>query len=369
MIYVHVPFCKSRCIYCDFYSTTANRDWQRRYVEALIRETWNRQEEIKKAQADTIYIGGGSPSVLPMNALKQIFATLNDVCGGLDTLAECTIEANPDDVTEEWVQALRDTPVDRVSMGAQSMDNEMLCTLGRRHTAEQVYKAVERLRREGYENISLDLMYGLPGQTIEGWERDVHDLLAVGVPHISAYALQVEEGTALCKRLREGSVASLPDDDDTAQMYELLLDKADAAGYIHYEISNFARSGYEAKHNSGYWNGKPYVGLGPGAHSYDGHRVRRSNSSNLAAYCSDETVPHEKEVLTDEELYNETVLTRLRTRDGLDVTTLDDEQRKYTMKIAQKHIKRGMMTCEGSILRLKREGIFVSNDIISDFML
>ena len=368
MIYIHVPFCKSRCIYCDFFSTTRDADWQRRYVDALVREIKGRREEIVKAQADTIYIGGGTPSQLSAEALFWIFNALDEVCEGFALLEECTIEANPDDVTEDWAEALRETPVNRVSMGVQSLNDAMLKLIRRRHTATRALEAVATLRDKGYTNLSLDLMYGFPGQTLEEWERDVKDIIAIGAPHLSAYALQVEEGTQLRRNVEDGTFV-LPEEEETVAMYDSLMRLTAAAGFEHYEISNFAMPGFRAKHNSGYWCGKPYVGLGPGAHSYDGERVRRCNIPNLERYCEDDKPPFEQEILTDDERYNESVLTRLRTSDGLDMSSLSEKERNHTLNIAKRHIESGRMSVKNGILRLNASGIFVSNDIISDFML
>lgn len=368
MIYIHVPFCKSRCIYCDFFSTTRDAAWQQKYVDALVSEIKGRREEIVRAQADTIYIGGGTPSLLPADYLLRIFDVLGEVCGGFTSLVECTVEANPDDVTEEWTDALVETPVNRVSMGVQSLNDDMLKLLRRRHTAAQALEAIALLRNKGFGNLSLDLMYGLPGQSLEEWERDVRGIIAVGAPHLSAYALQVEEGTLLYRNLEEG-INVLPDEEETVAMYESLMRLTAAAGLEHYEISNFARPGFRAQHNSGYWIGKPYVGLGPGAHSYDGEKVRRCNTPDLELYCEAGGTYFEQEILNDEERYNEMVLTRLRTSDGLEIALLKENERKHTLNVAKRHIESGVMSMKNGILRLESKGIFVSNDIISDFML
>lgn len=368
MIYLHVPFCKSRCVYCDFFSTTNGPEWHRRYMEALLREMEQRREDIGRARADTVYIGGGTPSQLPPALLQQFFGKLDALCG-CSGLQECTVEANPDDVTEEWVRALKDTPVNRVSMGVQSLNDGMLRFLGRRHTSKQALRALELLRSAGFENISIDLMFGLPNQIISQFEQDIKAMLNEGVPHLSAYALQVEEGTVLAKRLMEDGSLKLPSDDEVATMYDLLVQTTRESGMEHYEISNFARPGYRALHNSGYWKGLPYVGLGPGAHSYDGVSCRRWNLSSLEHYCQAPSVPFEEEHLSDDECYNETVMTRLRTSDGLKLEELDEKRQIYTLKTAKPHLKRGLMLLEEGVLRLSERGFFVSNDIISDFML
>lgn len=368
MIYLHVPFCKSRCVYCDFFSTTNGPAWHERYMEAVLCEAEQRRDELGRARADTIYIGGGTPSQLSPAMLQRFFEKIDALCG-LSSLQECTIEANPDDVTQEWVRALKDTPVNRVSMGVQSLDDGVLEFLGRRHTAKQALEALDLLRTAGFENISLDLMFGLPGQNISQWEGNVKAMLEVSAPHLSAYALQLEEGTVLAKRLAQDKTLMLPSDDEVAEMYDLLVRAVRNAGMEHYEISNFAKPGYRAQHNSGYWKGLPYVGLGPGAHSFDGAFRRRWNLSSLEAYCNAPSAPFEEEILTEDERYNETVMTRLRTSDGLNLAELDKKRRNDTLKTAKPHLKRGMMTLEEGVLRLSEQGFFVSNDIISDFML
>ena len=366
-IYIHVPFCQSRCIYCDFYSTTYGAEWKRSYVDSLKREMQLRREEIDVTRVPSLYIGGGTPSQLPSTLLQEVFRAIQENFT-LAKDAEVTIEANPDDVTPEWLAALSQTPVNRISMGVQTFSDSLLCFLNRRHTSHQAIEAVQRCQDAGYSNISLDLIYGLPGQTFEDWCRDVKLLLSLDVPHLSAYALSYEEGTALSKMLQEGKVDEASDE-LSWQMYEYLMNETAAAGMEHYEISNFAKPGMHSRHNSSYWDGSPYLGLGPGAHSYDGGCVRRSNDTSLKDYvCSTADVPHQKEVLTPEEQYDELVMTRLRTASGLPLSLLTPEQRSYCMEMAEPHIHSGNLVQDGLVLRLSRKGIFISNSIISDLM-
>ncbi len=366
-IYIHVPFCQSRCIYCDFYSTTYGAEWKRSYVDSLKREIQLRREEIDVTRVPSLYIGGGTPSQLPSTLLQEVFRAIQENFT-LAKDAEVTIEANPDDVTPEWLAALSQTPVNRISMGVQTFSDSLLCFLNRRHTSHQAIEAVQRCQDAGYSNISLDLIYGLPGQTFEDWCRDVKLLLSLDVPHLSAYALSYEEGTALSKMLQDGKVNEASDE-LSWQMYEYLMNETAAAGMGHYEISNFAKPGMHSRHNSSYWDGSPYLGLGPGAHSYDGGCVRRSNDTSLKDYvCSTADVPHQKEVLTPEEQYDELVMTRLRTASGLPLSLLAPEQRSYCMEMAEPHIHRGDLVQDGLVLRLSRKGIFISNSIISDLM-
>ena len=263
---------------------------------------------------------------------------------------------------------LRHTPVNRISMGVQTFSDPLLHFLNRRHTSQQALAAVRCCQDAGYTNISLDLIYGLPGQTLNDWKQDVCRLLSLDVPHLSAYALSYEEGTILYKMLSEGRIAEASEE-SSWQMYEYLMDKTAAAGMEHYEISNFAKPGMHSRHNSSYWTGAPYLGLGPGAHSYDGDNVRRANDASLKDYVeAAEDVPHQVEILTTEEQYDELVMTRLRTSNGLSLDLLLPEQQTYCLQMAQPHIESGNLLLEDAVLRLSRKGIFVSNTVISDLM-
>lgn len=367
-IYIHVPFCQGRCIYCDFYSTTEGEEWKSRYVDALLAELRMRRDELPLARVHSIYIGGGTPSQLPARALSGI---LNEVCRlyPVDSDAEVTVEANPDDVTPEWLAALSHTPVNRLSMGVQSFDDALLRLIRRRHTAQQAVRAVEQAARHGISNVSIDLIYGLPTQTMEQWQADVRQALALDVQHLSAYSLSYEEGTPLWRMLEQGRIEEA-DEELSLCMYEHLIDSTRAAGFAHYEISNFCRPGRHSQHNSAYWHGVPYLGFGPGAHSYDGMRTRRWNLSDLKGYvqAAGSMPPHQSEVLTDDELYDETVMTRLRTSEGLSLDLLTAAYRAYCMAQAEPHLRAGRLEQAGSTIRLTRQGIFTSNDIISDLM-
>ena len=367
MIYIHIPFCKSRCLYCDFFSTTAH-ERKGAFVKALLNEMKGRAEELLHARANTIYIGGGTPSQLSCADIKAIFSTLQGIVP-LEHDAEVTIECNPDDISSGFLNALAETPVNRVSMGVQTFDDNLLRLLRRRHDAMQARDAVAMLRKAGYNNISLDLMYGLPGQTMDMWKKDVDELLAMNVPHMSAYSLQWEEGTPLFRMLEKGQVEEAPEE-LSLEMYRYLVQATAVSGMGHYEISNFAMPGMRARHNSGYWKNEPYVGLGPGAHSYDGNRRRCSNPTDLAGYIESRGLPQmDVEILDDDALYEEQVLKALRTTDGLDVYSLPQKYRNYALRMAKPHLESGRLSMEGNVLRLTEEGIFVSNDIMSDMML
>lgn len=369
-LYLHIPFCASRCVYCGFYSTTRLSERQK-YVEMLCREMEirSREESDGRLRISTIYLGGGTPSQLTASQLHQLFHTIYNIYN-VDDDAEVTMECNPDDIDEDAASVLAALPVNRVSMGAQTFSNVRLQFIRRRHSARQVTQAVERLRRAGISNISVDLMYGFPNEGLEEWRQDIDAALALGVEHLSAYALTYEEGTPLWRMLEEGKVEEL-DEELQRRMYYDLKDRLEAAGYEHYEISNFARPGRRSRHNSSYWNYTPYIGLGAGAHSFDGAH-RRWNVSDLREYLKaigEGRVPAEGEDLDDDTRYNEMVLTRLRTREGLDTDALAEKYREYCLRQAAAYTATGLLRQEGHRLCLTREGLFVSDMVMADLMI
>ena len=373
-LYIHIPFCASRCIYCGFYSTTSLK-WRQRYVDAVCKEmSLPPAPSIERGRIDTIYLGGGTPSQLAIPQLEQLFLYINQVYP-LTThhsplTPEITIEMNPDDVTPEYAAVLPQLGINRVSMGAQTFDDERLRFLHRRHTSSQVPQAVKILRDAGIQNISIDLMYGFPNETLTDWERDIDAALALGVEHISAYCLMIEEGTPLWKLTIENGEWRI-DEELERQMYELLIDKLTTAGYEHYEISNFAKPGYRSLHNSSYWQDIPYIGLGAAAHSYDGKR-RSWNVSDIKQYIEgieQGERPCEYEDIDDDTHYNDRITTALRTSDGLELSTLSDRHRRFCMKEAQKFIDDGLLRIVDNHLALTRKGLFVSDYIMSSLMM
>ena len=368
-IYIHIPFCASRCIYCGFYSTTM-LEWRQRYVDAVCQELTLRgkKSEVRGKRIDTIYLGGGTPSQLTGEQLRQLFEAVY-IYNKVAENAEVTIECNPDDVTVEFAATLSQLPINRVSMGAQTFDTERLRFLHRRHTAEQVPLAVKRLRDAGIQNISVDLMYGFPHETLKDWEYDIETALALDVEHLSAYCLSIEEGTPLYQlriknlELRE----AFPSEELERQMYELLIDRLTAAGYEHYEISNFAKPGFRSRHNSSYWQDVPYIGLGAAAHSYDG-QSRSWNVSDIRHYMDAierDEIPCERETLDDNTYYNDRITVALRTREGLDLNTLSSQYRTYCKREAQRFIDDGLLAIDNNHLHLTRKGLFVSDYIMS----
>lgn len=359
-IYIHIPFCRSRCIYCGFYSTTS-LGLRQEYADALCREMVLRGERI---DIETVYIGGGTPSQLTIPQLKQIFDALF-IYNKVEKGAEVTIEVNPDDVTAEFADEIQQLPVNRISMGAQTFDDARLRFLHRRHNAAQVEEAVRLLRSAGIRNISIDLMYGFPGESLTDWEHDIDDALALDVEHLSAYCLTVEEGTELW-RMQE----TLPDEETERAMYELLIDKLEAAGFEHYEISNFAKPGFRSRHNSSYWTGVPYIGIGAAAHSYDG-QTRSWNIADIHQYI--EGIEKgirvfESETLDTDTRYNDMVTVALRTREGLDLTRLSEDYRDYCLKNAQRFLDDGLLRLSAEHLSFSRKGLFVSDMVMSELM-
>lgn len=317
-IYIHIPFCASRCIYCDFYSTTLQGK-AHLYVDALTQEMNERRNFLPSSDTiSTVYIGGGTPSQLPAAELSRLLDNLSHIFD-LSAVEEVTLEVNPEDITPEYTAQLHPL-INRVSMGIQSFVDSELKILCRRHDSRQPAYAVDLLREKGIRNISIDLMYGLPDQTIESFAYSIERAIDLDTEHISAYCLSIENGTKLEKAVLDGKLN--PADEETCnKMSELVREKLKDAGFIQYEISNYARQGHESKHNSSYWVCTPYLGLGPGAHSYDGLRTRSWNIPNLTQYIAGERLS-EKEELSDADLYNEMVMLSLRTRQGLPINDL-----------------------------------------------
>ena len=359
-IYIHIPFCASRCIYCAFYSTTS-LDLRQRYVDAVCREVSMSCADTHNI--DTIYLGGGTPSQLTTGQLRQIFDAIY-IYNNVSPDAEVTIEVNPDDVSVEFAAMIQQLPVNRVSMGAQTFDDARLRWLRRRHTAQQVSKAIGRLRAAGIGNISVDLMYGFPDQTLDDWERDINAVLDLNVEHLSAYCLSIEEGTPLHRMNMKGA-----DEETERQMYYTLIDRLEAAGFEHYEISNFARPLFRSRHNSSYWDGTPYIGIGAAAHSFDGH-TRSWNVSDIRSYI--EAIESgkqcaESEIIEGDTAYNDLLTTAIRTREGLDLSRLTPCHRDYCLKAAQRFIDDGLLSFTPRLV-LTRKGLFVSDMIMAELM-
>lgn len=372
-VYVHIPFCASRCSYCDFFSTLRLDEVGHDYVEALIAEARLRKAELNGKPVKTLYMGGGTPSQLPLPLLARLIDGLKATLD-LKAVEEFTLEANPDDVTPEWCAAVRALGVNRVSMGVQSFQDAVLRLVGRRHTARQAIDAVASLRHAGIDNISIDLIYGLPGQTLETWAESVRQAVDLRPQHISAYGLTYEPGTRLWQQRECGEVVEASED-QYLDMYRVLVGMLQVAGYEHYEISNFALPGYRSRHNSSYWNETPYLGLGAAAHSYDG-TMRRSNPADLCGYIRRITSGQpacQVEDLAWWERYDERVMLGLRTADGVDAHRLrsdfGDKAWAHFVSEARRHIDAGHMICtdDGRYI-LTSEGIVLSDSVMRDLM-
>ncbi|MEJ8739795.1 radical SAM family heme chaperone HemW [Phocaeicola sp. HCN-6420] len=370
-IYLHIPFCKRRCIYCDFYSTTQNEK-KAAYINALCRELDQRKSYLEGEKIETIYLGGGTPSQLEAKDFEQIFQALYRLYE-ISPEAEITIEANPDDLTDEYVGMLRTFPFNRLSMGIQTFQEDILRLLHRRHTAQQAVEAFNRCRKAGFTNISIDLMYGLPGETLQTWETDLRQAVSMKPEHISAYHLIYEEGTVLWK-LREQHRVEEADEDLSVSLFTQLIHKLKDNGYQHYEISNFCLPGMHSRHNSSYWTGKKYLGCGPSAHSYNGIS-RQWNVASLDRYI--EQVNNGQTYFEVEDLdlytrYNDFVITTIRTMWGMQLDALKEQFGEklynYCLRMAQPHLSQGTLELSNNVLKLTEKGVFISDGIMSDML-
>ena len=370
-IYIHIPFCKRRCIYCDFFSTTQSEK-KSTYVHALCRELDMRKDYLEGEDIETIYLGGGTPSQLTQKELEEIFSSLYNIYKVKED-AEITLEANPDDLTPEYIHMLRTLPINRISMGIQTFQEETLKLLHRRHTAQQAIEAVQHCREAGFQNISIDLMYGLPGETLETWKEDLQQAIALHPEHISAYHLIYEEGTALWE-LREQKQVEEADEDLSVTLFKTLIEELTHAGYEHYEISNFCLPGLHSRHNSSYWTGKKYLGCGPSAHSFNG-TSRQWNVASLDKYIQSiqqGELDYEIEELDIYTRYNDFVITTIRTHWGMSLShlrsTYGENLYQYCLRMAKPHLEQGVLEIKEDTLKLTKEGIFISDGIMSDLL-
>lgn len=369
-LYIHVPFCEKRCVYCSFYSTVHGKEERDAFVRTLAKELAFRHNG---APISTLYFGGGTPSQLDDEEMEAVFSAIHRHCV-LSPHAEITFEANPDDISLQKVAHLRQLGVNRISLGVQSFDDRRLSFLNRRHTAQQALDAIDILRTKGIENISIDLIFGLPGQQLADWNKELAQAFELPITHLSAYSLMYEKGTPLYYARERGAVKEC-DEETSLSMFQMLCTSAQCAGFEQYEISNFARPGYRSRHNSSYWHGILYLGLGPGAHSYDGKNCRRVNDYSLRRYMEAgraktfADVPHTLEKLSADECYDELICTRLRTCEGLSLQEVPASRRSALLRMARPHIDGGRLELDAdNHLRLTTSGIFVSDDVMSDLM-
>lgn len=368
MIYIHIPFCHRKCTYCAFYSLgNQAADIQYCYVDALLHEMQQRRAE-QNHPIRTVYFGGGTPSMLPVAELGRLTDGLRR-CFDLSHVEEATIECNPEDLDADYLQSLAELHFfNRISIGIQSFDDDMLHLLGRRHNVQQALHSVEMSHAAGFHNISIDLMYGLPTtgekDDVQAIESQLHHHLPLfdSVSHVSAYALTVEPGTALEVQIRRGTVV-LPDEDNVVKQYHVVRQFLDSKGFVQYEVSNYARSGFHSRHNSRYWDRTPYLGLGASAHSFDG-RCRRWNDSNLKNYIA--TQPFEEEVLTENDACNEMIMTALRTVSGLSLASIPAIFRQRVATAAQRFVACGWLMDEQGVLRPTAEGLLHADGMAAE---
>ncbi len=370
-LYIHVPFCARRCVYCDFYSNT-DRSQVAPYIEALIREMELREDYLNGEAIETIYLGGGTPSLLREADLDRLFKAI-DRLYGLGDAKEITIEGNPDDLHPDYVAQLKHLPINRISMGIQSFHDDDLRLLNRRHSAQQAIEAVENCVKAGLENISIDLIYGLPGQTPERWAKNLDTAISLQVPHLSAYHLTYEKRTPL-DRMRDAGQITPIDEDTSLILFRQLINQLEKAGYEHYEISNFAWPNHYSHHNSSYWRGIPYIGLGPSAHSYD-KKSRQWNIASIGSYIKaiqEGQLPFEREELSVHDQYDDYVITRTRTRWGLNpseiLTLFGQAYHDYFIRQATKAQTRGLLEIHDGNFRLTKEGIFISDSVMVELL-
>ena len=369
-IYIHIPFCKQACHYCDFHFSTSLKK-KEELIAALVKEIQLRKAELV-GTVETIYFGGGTPSLLDISELKLL---IDEVYKNFKVSEdpEITIEANPDDLTKTLIHQLANSPINRLSIGVQSFFEEDLKLMNRAHNAEEAEKCIH-LAKQHFSNISIDLIYGIPEMTNERWLANIEKALALDIPHLSCYALTVEPKTALENFIKKGIIP--PVEDDVAQEHHrILVEKTEAAGYENYEFSNFSKLGWHSKNNTAYWKGKSYLGIGPSGHSYDGER-RSWNVANNAIYIKEieaGVLPLERETLSTRDKYNEYVMTRLRTANGISLQEISNKfganYEAYLLQQATQHLISEFLQFKNERLLVTKRGKFLSDGIASDLFL
>ena len=369
-IYLHIPFCKSRCSYCDFATGLYQSDLAERYVNALLRDIRTTRHRIPSSVVDTIYFGGGTPSMLSPDQIGRIVETVHD-CFEVSSDAEVTMEINPGSVTDSALREFRNVGINRASFGAQTFDDLELARLGRAHNSLDITQTFHSLRAAGFDNVSFDLIAGLPGQRMSTWKQNVERALSLRPEHLSFYLLEVHSGTPLAQHIDRG-IQPKPDEDLASEMYVLMLERSADVGYEHYEISNLCRPGFESRHNTKYWNGAPYFGFGCSSHSYDGQSHRWSNERDVSKYVSlidsgQSTVVEETD-LTHDDKRAEAVFLGLRLMKGLN---LSEYRERFGVDIRDDFVcftEAGLIEFEGDLVRLTRQGALMSNEVFAKFV-
>jgi len=368
-IYIHIPFCKQACNYCDFHFSTSMK-MKSSFVKALLQEIELRKGDLGKQVLSSIYIGGGTPSLLSSSELKSIFEKLN-ACFTISSDAEITLEANPDDLTFEKIEDLKQSPINRLSIGVQSFRDEDLRFMNRAHSAEEALKSIKMCQEAGFSKLSIDLIYGTPGMTNDAWRSNLSTCFNLNVPHVSSYALTVEENTALYHQIAKSKTAPVSEKQSAAQ-FEILMQEMDKQGYEQYEISNFCKPNSYSRHNSSYWKKDHYLGLGPSAHSFIGSK-RLWNVSNNVKYIkslSENILPIQEEELSIQDQYNEYVMTSLRTIWGCSMNYLtenfsDELVRYFNVEVAKYISSKDVKEVDG-IYTLTSKGKLLADGIASD---
>jgi oxygen-independent coproporphyrinogen-3 oxidase len=371
-IYIHIPFCKKLCFYCDFYHIVSVKD-SSSFVEALLKETSQRKDYLKNETVTTIYFGGGTPSVFSVEEIGRILTNINNNFT-ISNDCEITIELNPDDVTPLYLRSLRLLNINRISLGIQSWHDPDLKMLNRRHDSAQAALALRNSLSAGFNNVTIDLIYGIPGMTVKDWESNLDFSFSFDIKHLSAYHLTIEQGTVFGKMLQKGDISEI-DENDSAAQFNTLIEKAENAGFVQYEISNFGKPGFFSKHNSNYWKQVNYLGLGPSAHSFNGYS-RQWNVRDLKGYIhaiSKGKSCFESEDLDTKTRVNEYIMTSLRTMWGIDLEyvekTFEKEGYDYVVNLSGKYRNYGLMKLEKNSLVLTNQGKLISDNIISEFMM
>ncbi len=370
-IYIHIPFCKQACHYCDFHFSTSTKK-KEDMVLALAKEMELRKDEFQNEVVETIYFGGGTPSVLSIDNIRFL---IHSVYQNYDVIEnpEITLEANPDDLDGETILQFANSPINRLSIGIQSFFEDDLQLMNRAHNSEEAKKCLA-FATQYFDNISIDLIYGMPNMSNEKWLQNIETAISYNIPHISSYALTVEPKTALHKMIKTGTISSL-DDDLVKQHFHILIDKLHENGFVHYELSNFGKPNYFSKNNTAYWLGKKYIGIGPSAHSFNGES-RSWNVSNNSLYLkaiAENKLPSESEILSKTDQYNEYIMTGLRTIWGVSLVKIETEfgsnYLDYLNQQAEKYISDNLLKVENNILKTTKKGKFLSDGIASDLFL
>ena len=371
-VYIHIPFCRQKCYYCDFYKTV-NTGLTERFISVLLKEINLRKNYLEHEPVETIYFGGGTPSVLTEVQLSKILSAI-DAGFDISEKTEITFEANPDDLKIDYIKGLKRVGINRLSIGIQAFQNRHLEKMNRRHNREQAKRSVEDAANEGFSNISVDLIYGLPSLTILQWEESLREVFALPVQHLSAYHLTYHEGTPFYTWLKKGTLKEL-DEAKSIEQFNILVREAGKAGFEQYEISNFAKNEMYSKHNTAYWTGKKYLGLGPSAHSFNGES-RQWNFAHIESYLKAfefDSPFFEIENLTENEKFNEYILTRLRTKWGVSCALIEEmfgkERATLFLATIQKYKQTGKVIQQNDIFTLSHEGVFVSDDILANLMI